>query len=58
MSIPETLERKIELFRANGRIFRENDELFAEDSWLQVMIGQRILPRSYDPLVDCHRHRM
>ncbi len=52
MSIPETLQRKIDLFRANGRIFRENEELFAEESWLQVMIGQHIVPRSYDPLVD------
>lgn len=52
MPIPETLERKIELFRANGRIFRENEELFGVESWLQVMIGQRIRPRSYDPLVD------
>jgi tryptophan halogenase len=52
MTLPETLQRKIDLFRVNGRIFRENEELFAEESWLQVMIGQRILPRSYDPLVD------
>ncbi|MGH8253292.1 MAG: tryptophan halogenase family protein [Steroidobacteraceae bacterium] len=52
MPIPETLQRKIDLFRVNGRIFRENDELFAEESWLQVMIGQHIVPRSYDPLVD------
>jgi tryptophan halogenase len=52
MPIPETLERKIELFKANGRIFRESTELFAEDSWLQVMIGQGIVPRSYDPMVD------
>ena len=52
MPIPETLQRKIDLFRVNGRIFRENEELFAEESWLQVMIGQRMLPGSYDPLVD------
>lgn len=52
MPIPDTLSRKIDLFRENGRIFRENDELFAEESWLQVMIGQRIVPESYDPLVD------
>ena len=52
MDIPETLQRKIDLFRANGRIFREDDELFAEVSWIQVFIGQGIIPRSYDPLVD------
>ena len=52
MPIPDTLRVKIDLFRENGRIFRENEELFAEESWLQVMIGQRIVPDSYDPLVD------
>jgi tryptophan halogenase len=52
MSIPATLEEKIALFRENGRIFREGEELFAEESWLQVLIGQGILPQSYDPIVD------
>ncbi len=52
MPIPESLSRKIDLFRENGRIFRENEELFAEESWLQVMIGQGIMPGSYDPIVD------
>jgi tryptophan halogenase len=52
MEIPDTLANKIELFRANGRIFRENDELFTEENWLQVMIGQHIMPQGYDPLVD------
>ncbi len=52
MDVPETLAAKIALFRENGRVFREGDELFAEESWLQVMIGQGIEPRSYDPIVD------
>lgn len=52
MEIPDTLQRKIDLFRANGRIFREDDELFAEVSWIQVFLGQGIIPRSYDPLAD------
>lgn len=50
MEIPETLHHRIELYRANGRIFRENNELFAEPSWLQVMEGQRIHPRGHHPL--------
>ena len=52
MPIPDTLSHKIELFRANGRIFRENEELFTEENWLQVMVGQHIMPQGYDPLVD------
>ncbi|KUO55624.1 MAG: tryptophan halogenase [Sphingomonadales bacterium BRH_c42] len=52
MDVPATLERKIDLFRANGRIFREDEELFSEESWIQVMLGQGIIPKGYDPLVD------
>ncbi len=52
MEVPETLQRKIDLFAANGRIFREDEELFGEESWIQVFLGQGIVPRSYDPLVD------
>ena len=52
MEIPETLRRKIELFRANGRVFREDDELFTEESWIQVFLGQGIIPRRPDPLVE------
>lgn len=52
MAIPDTLQRKIDLYRSNGRVFREGGELFAEASWLQVMQGQRIEPRGYHPLAD------
>jgi tryptophan 7-halogenase len=52
MEIPDTLRRKIDLFRANGRIFREDEELFAEESWIQVFLGQGVIPRAWDPLVD------
>ena len=51
MALPDTLERKIGLWRSNGRIFRENEELFSEESWIQVFIGQQVLPRSHDALV-------
>jgi tryptophan halogenase len=52
MEVPETLLRKIDLFAANGRIFREDEELFSEESWIQVFLGQGVIPRGYDPLVD------
>ncbi len=50
--LTDSLLEKIELFRSHGRILREEAELFPVMSWLSVMIGQNILPRRYDPLVD------
>jgi len=50
MPIPDSLTQKIELFRDTGRVFRRNDELFAENSWVQVMMGQGIMPRAYHPI--------
>ena len=50
--MPGSLEQKIELFRETGRVFRKNEELFVENSWVQVMIGQGIVPQGYHPLVD------
>ncbi len=52
MVIPDTLSAKIELFKAAGHIFRENDELFTEVAWLQVMLGQGVLPSACHPLAD------
>ena len=52
VNIPKSLSHKIDLFRANGRIFREDGELFTEAAWVQVMIGQGIVPNGYHPLAD------
>ena len=52
MEIPDSLEQKIELFRETGRVFRRNEELFAENSWVQVMMGQGIMPRAWHPIVE------
>jgi len=52
MSIPETLQHKLDLFRANGHIFREHEELFTEVGWLQVLIGQGVSPAGRHPLAD------
>jgi tryptophan 7-halogenase len=52
MDIPPTLAEKIDLFREAGLFVREEDELFLDDSWGQVMIGQGILPKGWSPLAD------
>ena len=52
MEIPDTLQRKIDLFRARGRVFRDGLELFATTSWVSVALGQHIIPDDYEPAVD------
>jgi tryptophan 7-halogenase len=50
MAVPDSLSHRIELFRETGRVFRKNEELFAENSWVQVMMGQGIMPKAYHPI--------
>ncbi len=50
MEVPETLTEKIALFKANGQIFREEDELFNETSWAAVMMGQGIHMDGHGPI--------
>ena len=45
-------QQKLDVFRANGRVHREHEELFTENSWVQVLYGQDVLPRDYHPMVD------
>ena len=52
MPIPQTLARKLELWRAHGRLFQHEYELFADANWTAVLLGQNIVPSAYDPLVD------
>ena len=52
MDVPESLTRKIELFRHSAFIERYKDGLFTPTSWLSVFIGQGLIPESYSPLAD------
>jgi len=52
MQIPDSLAHKLRLFKAGGKIFRDNNELFSETSWVAVLIGQGLVPGSYHPFVD------
>ncbi len=49
---PDTLAEKIALFEESGLFVREEEELFLDDSWGQVMLGQGVVPRGYSPLAD------
>jgi tryptophan halogenase len=52
MEIPESLAETIALWKTKGRSFREGRDLFGVTSWVAVMLGQRIWPEGYDPVVD------
>ena len=49
MEIPDSLADRIALFRETGTIVPSADELFDVRGWVQVMIGQNILPRRWHP---------
>jgi tryptophan halogenase len=50
MSIPESLSRRISMFRERAHAWQADGELFRVDSWMQVMLGQGIQPRNYHHL--------
>ncbi len=52
MELPDTLNAKIEQFRASGYIHREHEELFTEAGWVQVMIGQGVIPSRWNPIAN------
>jgi tryptophan halogenase len=52
MEIPASLAHRVRLFKETGRVFRIANELFAENSWTQVMLGQGITPEQYHPIVN------
>lgn len=52
MEVPDTLTKKMALFAQSGKVFREQDELFTEIAWQQVMIGQNLIPQDYHPIAN------
>src|SRR5690606_31838182 len=52
MSVPQELAKRIQLFKESGRAFQIGGELFSEQSWTQVMLGQGIMPENYHPFVE------
>jgi len=51
MEIPQSLNDRIELFKSSGRFFQTNNELFKEESWVQVLLGQG-LKINPDPMTN------
>jgi len=55
--VPDSLAERIALWRFNGRLFRHEDELFAEDSWIAVLLGQGIVPDGWERTAELEEAR-
>jgi len=47
MEIPESLAHRMALFKENGYVWLDDVGLFRVDSWVQVMMGQGIVPEQH-----------
>ncbi|MDQ2075960.1 tryptophan halogenase family protein [Marinimicrobium sp. ABcell2] len=52
MEIPDTLAERIALFKQSAHVYKLEAELFGDPSWVQVMVGQGIMPEKYHRIVD------
>ncbi|MDE2184296.1 MAG: tryptophan 7-halogenase, partial [Alphaproteobacteria bacterium] len=55
MAVPDSLSGRMELFRSHGRVPAQAPyDLFGMANWVAVLLGQDVMPRRYEPLVDIH----
>jgi tryptophan halogenase len=51
MDIPDSLQHRIDLFAQSANVFESEYDVFQIDSWVQVLLGQGVLPKQYHPSV-------
>ncbi len=52
MELPESLQRRMALFRHRGHMESYKNGLFPPASWLAVYVGQGVVPERYHPMTD------
>ena len=52
MTIPDRLAQKIAAFKETAAIFNEQNDMFRDASWVQVMMGQGLSPVDYHGAVN------
>ncbi|WP_163933631.1 tryptophan halogenase family protein [Paraferrimonas sp. SM1919] len=52
MQVPAGLKHRMQMFENTGHTFKKDIEIFGESSWVQVMLGQGLTPKTYHPAVD------
>lgn len=52
MQVPELLAQRMALFKQGGHLHVDNHDLFGEESWLAVHLGQENFPHGHHALLD------
>ncbi|MDT0593236.1 tryptophan halogenase family protein [Glaciecola petra] len=52
MTLPDSLQEKIDAWLHRGYVQRYEFGTFLPPSWVAVMMGQNLIPQAYDPRVD------
>ena len=52
MTLPDTLQERMDNYRDTARVYRVGKEIFDERSWFAVMNGQGVEPAAYHPMAD------
>ncbi len=52
MPIPDSLAQRMALFERTGRVFKPQEDVFSENSWVQVMMGQGLMPDGYHNIAE------
>ncbi len=52
MKWPDSLQKRIELFRSCGRFTPRENEVISKSRWISSFMNMGLVPASYDPLAD------
>ncbi|MDP5130064.1 MAG: tryptophan 7-halogenase [Paraglaciecola sp.] len=52
LNLPERLAHKIKLFRKTAHITNDPSDIFRDASWLEVMLGQGVMPEDHHPAAN------
>lgn len=50
MTLPDSLQIRIDAWRDRAHVWKDQGELFAETSWMHVLLGQEIMPKQHHPV--------
>lgn len=51
-AVPDSLQRKLDLFDSRGHVVVYDHETFEALNWAQIFVGHGLIPKGYDPRID------